>query len=78
MNNFEQVTAYASDGSDKATLDNAFIDLGKTQKATSGSGAQYSKALWLNDFEELWTTQKPGNSTPAAQAVDKVMSAYWS
>jgi hypothetical protein len=34
--------------------------------------------LWLNDFEELWTTQKPGSSTPAAQAVDKVISAYWS
>jgi len=77
VNNFEKVTAHSSGGVDKATLDNAFIESGQTNRPTSGPGAQYSKVLWLMDFDELWTTQKPNNATPTAHAIDKIMSAYW-
>jgi hypothetical protein len=77
VDNFARVRAKSSGGVDRATLDNAFIETGLTTRALSGSEAQYSKMLWLMDFDELWTTEKPTQSTPQAQAVDSVMSAYW-
>jgi len=74
VNNFEKVTAHSSGGVDKATLDNAFIESGQTNRTPS----EYAKVLWLMDFDELWTTQKPNNATPTNQAIDIIMSAYWS
>ncbi len=63
-------------GKYSALVDNAFIEKGLTNEPI-GSGAVYSKGLWLYDLESLYVTQKPSNNTPTQTAIDKIMSMYW-
>ncbi len=73
---FEKVNVYGNGGaSDSATLDNAMIDTGLTNRPIDGS--PYNHVLFLNNFDELFTTEKPNDSTPTPHAIDQVMSSYW-
>jgi hypothetical protein len=73
---FELVNVFGNAGaSDKATLDNVFLESGLTNRPLDGS--PYNHKLVLNKFDDLFTTEKPANTTPIQKAIDQVMSAYW-
>lgn len=74
---FETVQVFGNTGaSDSATLDNVLIDTGLTNRPLDGS--PYNHKLVLKSYDELFTTAKPGSTTPTPHAIDEVMSAYGS
>jgi cyclophilin family peptidyl-prolyl cis-trans isomerase len=64
-------------GSDTAALDRAYLEMGlKTDLSQPVVGNSIVRKLWLYDFDDVKTTEKPDHPAPQPQPVDKYMTAF--
>jgi hypothetical protein len=63
-------------GSDTAALDHAYVEAGVKDQPSNAQGHTILRKLWLYDFDDVKTTEKPTQTTPQPVAVDKLMSAF--
>jgi hypothetical protein len=63
-------------GSDIAALDHAYLETGVKDTPENALGFTINRKLWLNDFDDITTTDKPTQISPQPQPVDKSMTAF--
>ena len=75
---FEKVQVHSdSGGVDKAILYDAVLDPGPAN-ATGHPAADFAKVAWLYQFEQYITDSRTAGPTHVEQAVDAIVTAYWS
>jgi len=76
---FEKIHARAdAGGADRAVVFDAAIQSGFIGDPIDGSDTALAKMAWLYDFEELYTGSQSSSDPAVQQAVDAILTAYWS
>jgi hypothetical protein len=77
VENFAKVRVHGSPaGKDTAELDHAYLESGLQETPDHPGELTIVRKIWLYDFDEIATTEKPTNPTPANVIVDKLMTAF--
>jgi hypothetical protein len=76
VSNFGTVKVRGGNASDAALLDHAYLEKGLLDQPSTATGLTINRKLWLYDFDQLATTEKPTTMTPQPKEVDKLMSAF--
>jgi hypothetical protein len=63
-------------GSDSAMLDHALVEIGVKDQPTTALVPSIVRKLWLYDFDDVKTTEKPDHPDPQPQSIDKYMTAF--
>ncbi len=77
VSNFATTRVHGSTtGTDTAALDHAYLETGAEDQPLNNQGLTINRKLWLYDFDQVTTTEKPVKITPQSVAVDKLMTAF--
>jgi hypothetical protein len=77
VENFATVRVHGSTiGKDAAELDHAYLETNLKETPDHPGDLSIVRKLWLYDFDEIATTEKPSKPTPTPINVDKWMTAF--
>jgi hypothetical protein len=77
VDNFATVRVQGSTtGSDTAALDHAYLETGMKDQPSTATDHTIKRKLWLYEFDQITTTEKPLKPSPQSIEVDRFMTAF--